>query len=134
MGPKLSPTLKRPASPLTAPSALLAKTHWPISHTQHYTHLTKYVTHKLYYWETLIIFLKIVSGCCTGGQPAMWISRLACSTWLRRRHQRQILPSAPITLITIPLFACLQFNTIKKASRKMKSLYVTFHENVKMWK
>ena len=69
-----------------------------------------------------------------GGQPAMWISRLACSTWLRRRHQRQILTSAPITVIAIPLFACLQFNTIKKASRKMKSLYVTFHENVKMWK
>ena len=58
----------------------------------------------------------------------------SCSTWLRRRHQRQILTSAPITVITIPLFACLQFNTIKKASRKMKSLYVTFHENVKMWK
>ena len=38
-----------------------------------------------------------------GGQPAMWISRLACSTWLRRRHQRQILTSAPTTA----LFACM---------------------------
>ena len=53
-------------------------------------------------------------------QPAMWISRLACSTWLRRRHQRQILTSAPINLIADHCLHVCNSTQLKRPQERWK--------------
>ena len=94
MGPKLSPTLKRPPSPLTAPNALLAYKH---------THPMKYVTQKMTTRNVSLVIDHISEDSewlLHGGQPAMWISRLAapgCAVVTKGRFSR----------LCLSLFACI---------------------------
>ena len=113
-----------PINRTKCPTALQTHTWWNMSH--------KRWQYEIYYKETLIIFLKIVSGCCSQpcGSPVL-LAAPGCAVVTKGRFSRLRLSlSSPDHCLHV----CNSFNTIKKASRKMKSLYVTFHENVKMWK
>ena len=113
-----------PINRTKCPTALQTHTWWNMSH--------KRWQYEIYYKETLIIFLKIVSGCCSQpcGSPVL-LAAPGCAVVTKDRFSRLRLSlSSPDHCLHV----CNSFNTIKKASRKMKSLYVTFHENVKMWK